>query len=296
MRHPYFLVTIMALASAAAPAQSEPLSDPASWPYLPQCHQCATPVIFERTGIDGPQARIVARVTEEMAADYCANFAPGRSAPECVADVLHSEADRTYTASANCETGRLVDNHGNVYRVAGIWQEGLAEGRVRLADADGETVPVGLHHGGLPLSTQWSVLCPTVLPALGDYTPRDSAFDSIVGIDHNGSFMWVSDDLSVIYYDRPKAALGGLVTAGQVLYRGDPIPTEPGVEVTGTAYTFRKGCAPAPYTVSGGATADGQLILRGAAPIRQKNGCDVVGYTLDSGNATLVFDFHYGDV
>jgi hypothetical protein len=294
----YLTVAVAAVSClfAASPLRAEPLADPASWPYLPQCHQCATPVIFERSGIDSAQATILARVTEEMAADYCANFAPGQALTECTADVLRQEDGKTYSASADCAAGRLIDNLGRVFQVAGTWQNGLAAGRVRLTDADGETVQVGLHVAGLPLSTQWSVLCPTVMPIRDDFVRRDSAFDGIVGIDHNGSFMWVSDDLSVIYYESPKASLAGIVEKGQVLYRGDPFPTEPGAQATGTAYTFRKGCEPAPYTVTGGATADGQLILRGASPVRAKQGCEIVGYTHDSGNATLVFDFHYGDV
>lgn len=293
-----FIFAVLAALSvlAGTPAWSAPLSEPESWPYLPQCHQCVTPVIFERAGIDSDQAKILARVDEATAADYCANFSPREDEATCAAAVLLEEAGRIYSASADCPAGNLTDAAGAVFHVAGLWNDGLASGRVRLLDAESQTVHVGLHLPGLPLSTQWAVLCPTVLPTSDDFVARGSAFGNIVGIDHNGSFMWVSEDLSVIYYEDPKDSLAGVVNKGQVLYRGDPIPTEPGRQATGTAYTFRKGCEPAAYAVTGSATSDGRLIMRGASPIRAKSGCAVVGYTTDSGNAVLVFDYHYGDV
>ena len=118
---------------------------------------------------------------------------------------------------------------------------------------------------------------------------------SIVGMEHNDSSMWVSDDLSVIYYDKPKAALAGTVTRGTVLYQGDPIPRAEGQRISGTAFTFRKGCAPAPYPVTGELRGN-ILTLRGASPRREQNGCAVIGYTEDSGNAVLVFQYNYGDI
>lgn len=72
--------------------------------------------------------------------------------------------------------------------------------------------------------------------------------------------------------------------------------------MAGTAYTFRKGCPPAPYAVSGGFVAGAtiydhdRIILRGASPVREKNGCALVGYTTDSGNAELIFTLNYGDI
>ncbi len=295
MRTTLIIAAIVALAGAS-PAPAEPLSDPHSWPYLPQCHQCVTPEIFERTGIDGRSAQILARVTKATAEDYCENFTPGRNLATCTARVLAEEADRVYSAGADCPAGILTVASGDTFRVAGIWNEGPASGRARFVNDRGDAVPVGVHSAGLPLSTQWAVLCPTVTPALGDaFARRDGAFVSIVGIDHNGSSMWVSQDLSVIYYDKPKAALRS-IASGTVLYRGDPIPTAPGIAVSGTAYTFRKGCDPAPYPVTGSTTRDGKLVLKGKAPVREKGGCRVTGYTADSSNATLVFTFHYGDV
>ena len=281
-------------------AVAAPIYKPEAWPYLPQCHQCVDPVIFERKALDTASAMIVARVTTETAADYCANFAPGKDLEVCTAQVLLEEKDRTYTASADCAAGTLVIDNGSRYQASGKWIDGLAAGRVRFVDAAGETVGVGLHLLGLPLSTQWQVLCPSVEPVLdGEFQPRQASFgdhESIVGINHNGSGMWVSQDLSVIYYDKPKASIAGTVSPGTVLYRGDPITTFSGQVVTGFAHTFRKGCDPAPYPVTGGVARDGSLVLRGAAPIREKNGCKVIGYTEDSGNATLVFTFSHGDV
>lgn len=281
-------------------AVAAPIDNPDEWPYLPQCHKCADPVIFERNALDTTSATVFVRVTRKSAADYCANFAPGEDLEVCMALVLAKEKDRTYTASADCAAGKLVADDGSRYEVSGIWIDGLAAGRVRFVDAAGESVMVGLHLLGLPLSTQWQVLCPSVEPVLDDeFQPRQAPFGdhkSIVGINHNGSGMWVSQDLSVIYYDKPKASIAGTVSPGTVLYRGDPITTFSGQVVTGLAHTFRKGCEPAPYPVTGGVARDGSLVLRGAAPIREQNGCKVIGYTEDSGNATLVFTFSHGDI
>lgn len=134
------------------------------------------------------------------------------------------------------------------------------------------------------------------LPSLAFQPYQGTSQDGfIVGMEHNGSSMWVSDDLSIIYYDRPKAALAGTVAPGMVLYQGDPIPKVEGQRISGTAYTFRKGCAPAPYAVTGELRGN-LLTLRGASPRREQNGCAVIGYTQDSGNAVLVFQYNYGDI
>ena len=106
--------------------------------------------------------------------------------------------------------------------------------------------------------------------------------------------MWHSASQGIIYYDKPKASLRGLVEPGTVLFRGDPWSFDRGTKLNGVAYTFRKGCEPAPYTVSG-AVGEDSLVLKGAAPIREKGGCRVLGYNANSSNAILVFTFNYGD-
>ncbi|MCB5205491.1 hypothetical protein LH464_23890 [Neorhizobium sp. T786] len=53
----------------------------------------------------------------------------------------------------------------------------------------------------------------------------------------------------------------------------------------GIAYTFKKGCDPAPYYVEGYDEGAEKVVLKGKAPIRE--GDEVVGYTDKSPNATL---------
>ncbi|MNE77864.1 hypothetical protein D3C80_1742180 [compost metagenome] len=58
--------------------------------------------------------------------------------------------------------------------------------------------------------------------------------------------------------------------------------------LSGVAYTYKKGCEPAPYLVSGHFNGSAKLTLQGKAPVRE--GCTVVGYSNKSPNAKLVFD------
>ncbi|RYE86181.1 MAG: hypothetical protein EOP19_07535 [Hyphomicrobiales bacterium] len=105
---------------------------------------------------------------------------------------------------------------------------------------------------------------------------------------HNGSVMQIDPAAGTIVYLHPKASLSATVRPGQVLFEGTP--WTPGGAFSGTAYTFRKGCPPAPYTVT--ATYEDfteTLTLRGDAPVRRKGGCEVVSYSSTSSNAMLAF-------
>lgn len=110
--------------------------------------------------------------------------------------------------------------------------------------------------------------------------------------DHNGSLVVVDPKRGLIIYKKPKKSIAGTVKPGDVLFRGKPwdlYDSEGGVR--GTAYVFRKGCAPAPYEVSGGQRQSWHtLVLRGEAPVRKKSGCDIASYTKTGGNSELVFD------
>lgn len=127
-----------------------------------------------------------------------------------------------------------------------------------------------------------------------DWVPPedDDPASAIVAMDHNGSVMGYDNTQGTIYYITPKSALDGLVTSGTVLFQGTPWAMQPGATLSGTAYTFSRRCPPAPYAVSGQVEAD-RIVLRGKAPVRQKGGCDIVGYTADSSNAVLVFTYAY---
>lgn len=109
---------------------------------------------------------------------------------------------------------------------------------------------------------------------------------SFGGYDHNGSVMWTALADGLIVYAEPKASIRDVVKPGSVLFRGSPFLQ--GGRLEGTAYAFKKGCAPAPYAVRGGySRGNATITLRGAGPIRQ--GCEVVGYSVRSPHAVLKF-------
>lgn len=113
--------------------------------------------------------------------------------------------------------------------------------------------------------------------------------------DHNGSEMIVDAAKGVIVYAKPKASIAGTVRPGTVLFRGEPWSLDPRtVPIRGTAFVFRKGCAPAPYAVRGTYRGDG-FVLTGAAPVRAKGSCAVTGASAASGNARLAFESTYMD-
>lgn len=110
---------------------------------------------------------------------------------------------------------------------------------------------------------------------------------------HNGSRMSVYSFQDEIYisYERPRAGLSvNGVRQGTRLFEGKYV----GDRIVGTAFTFKQGCAPAPYRVSG-YERNGVIVLDGAAPVRAKGGCSVTGYSSTSGNAHLVFTFLTAD-
>ena len=106
---------------------------------------------------------------------------------------------------------------------------------------------------------------------------------------HNGSTMrWHSSgQYRRISYYNPRPGLP--VSPGTVLFEGQRV----GNTMFGTAYVFKRGCPPAPYEVSGNINPANQthVVLFGAAPIRQRGGCRVVGYTNNSRNARLEFNY-----
>lgn len=109
--------------------------------------------------------------------------------------------------------------------------------------------------------------------------------------DHNRSEMLISDwkDGSVeIAYNRPRSGLP--VAQGTVLFRG----TRAGDRYSGTAYTFKAGCQPSPYAVTGTRNRRQEsIVLSGAAPRRDPNSCETIGLATQSGHAKLVFDTRF---
>lgn len=113
--------------------------------------------------------------------------------------------------------------------------------------------------------------------------------------DHNGSDVRISPSSGEIVYERPKKGISGTVKPGMLLFKASTPwdPYDNNAPIEGTAYVFKKGCEPAPYQVSGHQQGWHTLVLRGAAPVRDKNGCRVIGYKMNS-NATLKF-VSFGD-
>ena len=121
-----------------------------------------------------------------------------------------------------------------------------------------------------------------------------SAYYSETRANHNGSSMLVinNDGNITIQYARPKSSMRRQgVGNGTTLFTG----TINGQQLSGVAYVFRRGCAPAAYNVSGTWIVNtGQLILRGAAPRRVRGGCRITGYTNSGSNAYLLFNITGG--
>ena len=106
-------------------------------------------------------------------------------------------------------------------------------------------------------------------------------------LDHGGSLMDLkrSDDGQVeIRYREPRAGVS--VPQGTLLFQG---LIDKAGKIRGTAYTFKPGCSPAPYTIEG-ERKDGVLLLSGPAPMRGRLSCAVAGYDASSANANLVFE------
>lgn len=104
---------------------------------------------------------------------------------------------------------------------------------------------------------------------------------------HNGSLMklfWDDGEGTTfeIYYVQPRDGLN--VARGTLLVDG--YVQELGHNVTAVARTFKKGCAPALYDVTGRTDTKGNLYLSGNAPLRK--GCKIIGYS-DTNNSSLVF-------
>lgn len=106
---------------------------------------------------------------------------------------------------------------------------------------------------------------------------------------HNGSTVFFDVSNRRIVYTEPKPAIADTIKPGQVMYVGD-LPGEFGRRVEGVAFTFRKGCPPAPYRVKGERLDGWHWRMAGAAPVRAATGCTIVGYDEKSPNAVLLFE------
>lgn len=90
-----------------------------------------------------------------------------------------------------------------------------------------------------------------------------------------------------IRYEQVRPGMRFLVSPGTILFHGT---LDRFGRMNGTAYSFKTGCPPAGYHVTGNVIEYGrQIVLRGAAP--QWQGCNVVNYVYNH-NSTL--QFFYG--
>jgi len=140
-------------------------------------------------------------------------------------------------------------------------------------------------------STGKNFRCNQDKPIIAAGAPLSNELDGRIGpreaLDHNGSLMMLtrSNDGDVdIKYWTPREGLP--VTPGTLLFHGR---ADSAGRLTGTAYTFKPGCAPASYTVHG-ERKDGALELTGAAPQRSRSSCAITAITTNGSNSRLIFN------
>lgn len=257
--------------------------------------------VYRSSGFNTAKAVAAARVTRQAVTENCEQY--GFDVASCVAgsDLIGHET----SASADCTMGKLVSD-GKRYSSDGVWTSGIGEGQVRFRGSDGKVVGQDNASDGLGLAQRWETLCPSSptgpraesasVPASSS-GPEIVSLDSLQGLpyDHNGSEMIVDAEKGLIVYARPKASIASAVKPGTVLFRGQPWSWDPTVSpVRGTAFVFKKGCAPAPYEVRGSYRGT-EFALSGAAPVRSKTSCSITGTSNSSGNAELRFVSTYMD-
>ena len=262
------------------------------------CGRCIGTTLTASSGIGSAKARIRSEVREADVAEYCEREVgdPTRL-PACLTNTRKTEFGTALTASADCTAGRIRNVDGADYRIVGTWGRedptGVAIGTPKFARADGSVVSTDHASGGRELATNWLLLCGDRVPAVAKVAAKVSA--TAVGVlgepfTHNGSGMTIDVHSGVIAYAEPKSAIRRSIPKGAILFRGDMSNPR---RVHGTAFTFRYGCEPAAYEVTG-AFADGYastLTLRGNAPIRAASGCAITGYSPSSPNSRLVFEY-----
>ncbi len=251
-------------------------------------------MIFERSDFGGEASTARARVTLSTARNWCAGWQPGTEAQveDCAKGVVAQEGGKVYESRANCVTGELWSFDGRKYLFDGrVEGSRFDDGNIAIKDAEtGKRIGTDNAANGLGYAVEWLALCPFGTPY--DRVPVENTLH--IGPDyqpygmpagHNGSDMFFDQRQQIIYYTRPKASISGTISENTVLFHGW---ITPGSGMQGVAYTYKKGCKPAPYIVQGYDQGGDRMVLTGKAPVRK--GCDVVGYTDSSPNARLVFE------
>lgn len=244
-----------------------------------------SPIIFEFSDYGGTNSTMRAKVTKESVESWCGNWKPDDTS--CAQERAGSANDEVYEARANCETGDLW-TEGKHYLFDGPEKDSDFYGYVGVKDVEtGKRVGMSNAARGREFGTMWLKLCPMGWPykdmPVQNTFETDERYGEFVG--HNGSTMFHHQKQHIIVYSEPKSSIAGSIKPETVLFRGWGVPNE---WLSGVAYTFKKGCEPAPYLVSGHFNGSAKLTLQGKAPVRE--GCTVVGYSNKSPNAKLVFD------
>jgi hypothetical protein len=274
-----FLSSLVLLASTIPSMPSPPIGDEFPWNS-----KAVAPIIFEFSDYGGKNSTMKAKITPESIQSWCGNWHPGDAS--CAAS---REVDgKVYEARADCETGDLW-TEGKHYRFDGPETESKDfYGYISMKDTEtGKRVGMSNADRGREFGAMWLKLCPVGWPYNGIPVQRTFATEDRYGefMGHNGSLIFHHQKQHIIVYSQPKASIAGSIKPETVLFRGWSVPNE---WISGVAYTFKKGCDPAPYLVSGYDNGSLRLTLQGKAPVR--DGCNVVGYSDKSPNAKLVFD------
>lgn len=88
------------------------------------CGKCASPTVFEKTGIGTEHAVAKAKITFQDAKDNCQAFEMDgqTNCDQEAKDTLKQENGKIYTATADCVHGKLTDANGENFVYAGLWQ------------------------------------------------------------------------------------------------------------------------------------------------------------------------------
>lgn len=266
--------------------------------------------VIDRQGAATARSTIVAEVTQKTAADWCGNWYPDKVGAD-LKQCIDGEVDnRLVTISADCVGGTLIDDGGRTFHYDGVWRtsdDSRANGRDRFrADKTNKIVLPDNADGGLVLAWFWRTLCPSGPPSAwsgenslteamaimkGASTDANHPLNDGTHSEpfvHNDSMVEFNYKYGLIFYRDPKPSIASTIKPFDLLFHGR---IENMGEAIGTAYTFRAGCPPAPYSVFGNYDLHtSKFVLHGAAPVREQSGCRIIGYSEKAANATLTFD------
>lgn len=125
-----------------------------------------------------------------------------------------------------------------------------------------------------------------LLPAPAFAEPYAPAF-----FNHNGSVVELKQDGNHVEIRYTDVRPGLPVRRNALLFTGT---IDAGNNYVGTAFTFKRGCAPAPYAVAG-RDMNGDVVLIGAAPHWDRGSCAVLGETTSTRHSRLYFEALIGD-